>query len=141
MEHFKIVMDDKSTKVGGQQRLTTPDGFVLPLDISNGLPYLRMRPPTDRELSNPNIPHVVLTYDTDWNSCVLDHLVNDMEKWANSVPNCNPEDEQRLFDLVGVLKNNNAVTSFKDSKLDETTDFFENFNCVLPTDELYKQHH
>ncbi|CAJ1931596.1 unnamed protein product [Cylindrotheca closterium] len=150
MEHFKIVMDDKSTKVGGQQRLTTPDGFVLPLDISNGLPYLRMRPPTECELSNPNIPHVVLTYDTDWDPCVLDHLVDDMEEWAksipdhewaNPVPNCDPEDEERLFDLVGVLENNKAVTSFKDSKLDETTDFFENFNCVLPTDGLFEQHH
>ncbi|CAJ1963053.1 unnamed protein product [Cylindrotheca closterium] len=66
-------MDDKSTKVGGQQRLTTPDGFVLPLDIRNGLSYLRMRPPTDRELSNPDIPHVELTSDTDWDPSVLDH--------------------------------------------------------------------
>ncbi|CAJ1952080.1 unnamed protein product [Cylindrotheca closterium] len=141
MEHFKIVVDDKPTKVGGQQRLTTPDGFVLPLDISNGLPYLRMRPPTDLELSNPDIPHFVLTSNTDWDPSVLDHLINNMEKWANSVLNCDPEDEERLFDLVGVLKNNKAVTSFKDSRLDEITDFFENFNCVLPTDGLYEQHH
>ncbi|CAJ1968626.1 unnamed protein product [Cylindrotheca closterium] len=141
MEHFKIVVDDKSTKVGGQQRLTTPDDFVLPLVISNGLPYLQMHPPTDQELSNPNIPHVVLTSDTDWDPSVLDHLVDDMEEWAKSIPDHDPDDEKHLFDLLGVLKNNKAVTSLKDSKLDETTDFFENFNCVLPTDGLYKQHH
>ncbi|CAJ1950921.1 unnamed protein product [Cylindrotheca closterium] len=141
MEHFKIVVDDKSTKVGGQQRLTTPDGFVLPLDIRNGLPYLQMRPPTDRELSNPDIPHVVLTSDTDWDPSVLDHSIEDMEEWAKSVPDYDSEDEERPFDLVGVLKNNKAVTSFKESKLDETIDYFENFNCVLPTDGLYKQHH
>src|SRR5210317_731003 len=73
MEHFKVSVDDKSTKVGGQQRLTTPDGYIIPLDIKNGLPYLRMRPPTDRELSNPDIPHVVLTSDVVWDPSVLDH--------------------------------------------------------------------
>ncbi|CAJ1935684.1 unnamed protein product [Cylindrotheca closterium] len=105
-EHFKIVVDDKSPKVGGRQRLTTPDSFVLPLDISNGLPYLRMRSPTDRELSNPDIPHVVLTSDTDWEPSVLDHLIDNMEEWAKSVPDHDPGDEEHLFDLVGVLKNN-----------------------------------
>ncbi|CAJ1955375.1 unnamed protein product [Cylindrotheca closterium] len=128
MEHFKIVVDDKSTKVGGQQRLTTQDGSVLPLDIRSGLPYLRMHPPTDRELSNPNIPHVVLTSDTDWDPSVLDHSIDNMKEWAKSVPDHDPDDGEHLFDLVGVLKNNEAVTSFKDSKLDETIDFFENFN-------------
>ncbi|CAJ1963334.1 unnamed protein product [Cylindrotheca closterium] len=141
MEHFKIVVDDKSTKAGGQQRLTTPDGFVLPLDIRNGLPYLQMRPPKDGELSSPDIPHVVLTSDADWHPSVLDHLIKDMEEWAKSVPDYNSEDEERPFDLVGVLKNHKALTSFKEPKLDGTIDYFENFNCVLPTDGLYEQCH
>ncbi|CAJ1946162.1 unnamed protein product, partial [Cylindrotheca closterium] len=80
MEHFKIVVDDKFTKAGGQQRLATP-------------------------------------------------------------PNYNSEDEERPFDLVGVLKNNKALTSFKEPKLDGTIDYFQNFNCVLPTDGLYEQRH
>jgi transposase InsO family protein len=140
MEHFKITVDDKSAKVGGQQRLTTPDGFVLPLDVRNGLPYLRMRPPTDRELSNPDIPHVVLTSDTDWDPSVLDHQVDDMEAWANSIPDYDSDDEERPFDLVGILKNNKTITSFKESKLDKAIEFFQNFNIVLPTDGLYEQY-
>src|SRR5210317_2076684 len=43
------------------------------------------------------------------------------------------------FDNVGLLKNNKAVTTFKESKLDQAIDFFETFNCVLPTDGLYEQ--
>ncbi|CAJ1934898.1 unnamed protein product [Cylindrotheca closterium] len=100
-----------------------------------------MRPPTDRELSNPDIPHVVLTSDGDWDPSALDHSIEDMEELAKSVPDYNSEDEERPFDLVGVLKNNKALTSFKEPKLDGTIDYFQNFNCVLPTDGLYEQRH
>ena len=140
MEHFKIHVDDKSIKVGGKQQLTTPEGFIIPLDIKNGLPYLKMRPPTDRELSNPDIPHIVLTSDVDWDPSVLDYSIPDMDAWVQSTPDYASDDEERPFDDVGILKNNKAVTSFKESKLDAAIDFFENFNCVLPTDGLYEQH-
>ncbi|CAJ1941473.1 unnamed protein product [Cylindrotheca closterium] len=38
MEHFGIEVDDRSSKVGGKQRLSAPDGWVIPMEIVNGLP-------------------------------------------------------------------------------------------------------
>ena len=35
-------MSDKSIKVGGTQKRTTPDGFIILLDMQHGLPYLNM---------------------------------------------------------------------------------------------------
>ena len=50
LKHFGNDVNDKSVKVeGGTQRILTLDGYILPLDIKNGLPYLRMRPYTDKE--------------------------------------------------------------------------------------------
>jgi hypothetical protein len=33
LEHFKNTVDDKSIKASGGQHLTTPDGYVIPIDI------------------------------------------------------------------------------------------------------------
>ena len=49
LEHFKNKVDDRSMKVGGTQCIRTHDGYVIPLDIINGLPYLKMEPNTDEE--------------------------------------------------------------------------------------------
>ena len=49
MEHHKIQVSDKSMKVGGMQRIRTPDGYIMPLDVRNGLVYLPMRPCADEE--------------------------------------------------------------------------------------------
>ena len=51
LEWFKNDVNDKSLKIsGGLQRIQTHDGYVHPLDIKNGLPYIPMRPYTDKEL-------------------------------------------------------------------------------------------
>jgi hypothetical protein len=39
LEHYKNRVDDRSIKSGGRQCLTTLEGYVIPLDIINGLPY------------------------------------------------------------------------------------------------------
>lgn len=52
------------------QLITTNDGFELPLHIRNGLPYLDMRPYTDREWDT--LPHVVMTSDVNWDPSTLD---------------------------------------------------------------------
>ena len=55
-------MNEKSCRVpGGLQRIITPDGYLMPLDILQGLCYLKLRPPTDKEMDE--LPHVVLTWD------------------------------------------------------------------------------
>ena len=75
LEWYKNEVNDKSSKVkGGEQRIITPDGYVLPLSIRNGLPYLQMKPPTQHDLDT--LPHVILTSDEDWDPTVLDHEVD-----------------------------------------------------------------
>jgi len=49
MEYYGLNVDEKSRKVRGLQRITTNDGFVFAVNIRRGLPYLDMRPFTDKE--------------------------------------------------------------------------------------------
>jgi hypothetical protein len=48
-EAYKNHVDDRSMKFGGTQCIRTNEGYVIPLDIINGLPYLKMQPHTDTE--------------------------------------------------------------------------------------------
>jgi hypothetical protein len=51
-------VNDHSIKIeGGRQRLTTPDRYVIPIDVRHGLPYITMRPFTDEEFKK--LLHVV----------------------------------------------------------------------------------
>ena len=70
MEYFNVSVDDRSTKVGGKQRLTTLEGYVMPLKFKSGLPYLPIYPPTDSELEQ--LPHVHMTSSIPWDPTVLD---------------------------------------------------------------------
>jgi hypothetical protein len=54
----------------GLQRIQTVDGYVFPLSIQDGLPYLGMRPYTDVEYKST--PHVILTSNVDWDPRLLD---------------------------------------------------------------------
>jgi hypothetical protein len=49
-------VNDHSIKIdSGRQQLTTPDGYVIPIDFKRGLPYITMRPFTDEEFKEPLI--------------------------------------------------------------------------------------
>ena len=63
------------------QRMVTPDGWIIPLHIRNGLAYMDMRPPTQDEYETYD--HVVLTSDVTWDLTVLDNETD------LSVPNDN----------------------------------------------------
>ena len=82
MEHYKNHVDDRSYKVGGKQCITTNDGYIFPLDVRDGLPYISLRPFTDEEWTT--LPHIVLTSDADWDPSVLDHRLSDDDKWYNA---------------------------------------------------------
>jgi hypothetical protein len=43
LEALKLLVDEKSRFAGGTQRISTPDGFFIPLDIVNGLPYFKIQ--------------------------------------------------------------------------------------------------
>ena len=69
-EHNGHTIDDRSIRVGGKQRVVTADGYVIPLQIRNGLPYMEMTPPTKEELDI--LPHVHATSDLPWEPSILD---------------------------------------------------------------------
>jgi hypothetical protein len=49
-------VNNRSIKIdGGRQRLTPPDGYVIPINVRHGLPYITMRPFTDKEFEE--LPH------------------------------------------------------------------------------------
>ena len=62
MEAFKQTVHNKSTKVGGKQHIRMLDGYIIPLNIQSGLPYMTIRPFMDKKWED--LPHVILTADT-----------------------------------------------------------------------------
>jgi hypothetical protein len=63
---------------GGKQRILI-DGYQLPLDFKNSLPYLQCQKPTDEELSP--LPHIIMTSDVNWNPSKYDKDIDDIEKF------------------------------------------------------------
>lgn len=101
LEFFQNDVNDKSVKVsGGLQRIRTLDGYVLPLNIRSGLPYLPMRPYTDDEWDS--LPHVILTSDADWDPSVLDHVFHSQDEiWYDAITHLEDDPTHNLFDEFG----------------------------------------
>ena len=57
--------------------MITAEGYVIPINIRDGLPRIDMRPATDDDLSR--YPHVYITADTPWDQSVLDNEFDDDE--------------------------------------------------------------
>ena len=49
MKSFKQLVYDKSIKVGSKQRIETTDGYIIPINFRNGLPFINLRPYKDKE--------------------------------------------------------------------------------------------
>ena len=59
LEHMGLVVHDTPAAHGGYQMVITREGYIIPLQVKDGLCYMKMRPPTDEELSS--LPHVIMT--------------------------------------------------------------------------------
>ena len=70
MESFGLLIDDKSHVIGGTQCIVTNEGYVVPLHIRNGLPYMSMSQPTDADMAS--FPHVFFCSDSPWDPSYLD---------------------------------------------------------------------
>ena len=71
MTHFGVDIDDKSVKIGHKQRIITPEGYVIPLVISGGLPYMPMEKPTEEEMEK--YPTIFFTSDQPWDPTIVDY--------------------------------------------------------------------
>jgi hypothetical protein len=91
LEWYKNDVNDKAVHVpGGLQRLTTMDGYVIPLIIKDGLARLDIWPHTDHE--HETLPHVFLTFEVEWDPTVMDHEFTDESQWG--------EDNLAIVDLI-----------------------------------------
>ena len=108
LEHHKLTVDDKSRKVDGNQRITTMDGHVIPLNIRNGLPHMTMRPCTDEEWER--LPKVMLTADVDWDPKVLDDEMEDDDEWFNAMDDLPDLTPDPLFDEFGEYRHTVEVS-------------------------------
>ena len=99
LEAFKQKVYDKSIKVMGKQRIETIEGYVIPLNFRNGLPYITMRPYKDSEWET--LPHITLTADIDWDPSVLDNEIEDNEEWFNAISEPPKIASDQLFDKYG----------------------------------------
>ena len=71
MEAFGLDVYDHSIASGKiKPRITTPDGFHIPLEVRMGLVYMSMHVPTDEDMDS--LPHVTMTSDSLWNPSVFD---------------------------------------------------------------------
>ena len=96
------MVHDKAIKVGGKQHIETLDGYIIPLNISSGLPYITICPYTDTEWDN--LPHVILTADMDWDPTILDHEMEDREEWFDAMQDLPVIEPDPLFNVVGNYK-------------------------------------
>jgi hypothetical protein len=90
---------DKLIKVGGKQCIETLDGYVIPLNICSGLPYVSIQPYTNTEWDE--LPHVILTADVDWDPTIIDCELEDGEEWFDAMQDIPEIDPDPLFDEVG----------------------------------------
>ena len=77
---FNLDVNDipiKSPCGKGLQRILTPEGYIIPLKIRNGLVYMDMVAPTDEDMDT--YPHVFFTSDMPWDPTILDDDDNDIE--------------------------------------------------------------
>jgi hypothetical protein len=94
-------VNDHSIKIdGGRQRLTTPDGYVIPIDIRCGLPYITMRPFTDEEFEE--LSHVLWTSEDDWDPTSLDSVISDDPNWYKVEPS--PPLPNPMYDEYGEFR-------------------------------------
>ena len=101
----------------------TVDGYVIPLDMINGLAYLKMRPYTDKEWKE--LPHIIMMSDMEWEPGVGDKTLSDDDKWYDSyadeaeIPNSTPFDEFGDYkDLQGETEPDVDDVPFDDGELD-----------------------
>jgi hypothetical protein len=99
MEFYRNQVDDRSMRNGGTQCISTFDGYVLPLDIINGLAHLKSRPFSEREWQD--LPHVVMTSDVEWDPSVLDNNISTEPKWYASMKPKTKDVITNPFDDIG----------------------------------------
>jgi len=83
--HKGNIVHDRSLKVGGAQHVRALDGYVLPIDIDNGLPHMSQVPHTQKDFDE--LPHVIFSSSAEWDPTVLDNKLSSQPNWFDIVKN------------------------------------------------------
>ena len=127
MEHYGAHINDRSSLLpGGKQRILIDD-YQIPLDINNGLAYLRCRQPTDNELAT--LPHIVMTSDVDWDPRLYDHNIDDLDAFHDTSEDFVIHD---TFDQYGEYRHRTVATHH----VDPPDDFFDAVEYVNVDDVI-----
>ena len=96
-------VDDRAVEHGGEQCITTDNGYKIPMCLRNGLPYVKGRPYTDKEWIE--LPHVHLTSDDIWDPSKLnkDLSVEDLYHTPIQLPTPSDLQVHPDYDLEGGL--------------------------------------
>ena len=145
LESFANDGNDKLIHIpGGLQGIQTVDGYVFPLSIRDGLPYLGMRPYTDVEYEPP--PHVILTSDVDWDQRLLDFDIDEDNDWYDAISDNMNHSE--LFDAFSnytghttELEVSSADTWFDTVTPDQYTRVQLEEAMIVCSEHAYRVHH
>ena len=122
-EHYKNKVDDRSMKVGGSQCIFTLEGYMIPLDIINGLPYMRMEAPTEKEFNE--LPHVIMTSGKEWNVKCLDNMLSTREAWWKDVKEYSTALVKTPFDEKGAYRKRYIPGAEHSDSEDDVSEFDE----------------
>jgi hypothetical protein len=119
LEAFGVQVDEQSKLVtNGKQQISTPDAYSFPLDIIQGLAYIKIRPPTDDELTS--LPHIIFTSDDDWYPTIIDNITTDdispitgNENGYTNNFNKFGEYKQKLFNEVSIFITTKLASSLQ----------------------------
>ena len=106
-EAFKNQVDDKSVKASGKQCVFMLDGYAMPINTKNGLPYIKMHPFSDHEWDT--LPHAVATGDNIWDPSSLDHNQSDDDAWCDTTSDPPDGVHNEAFDEVGDCHHRTAL--------------------------------
>ena len=66
--------------IGGNQCIQTLNGYIIPLDIQDGLLYMPLCTPTNNELDT--LLSIILISNMEWDPCVVDNLKSNTPDWV-----------------------------------------------------------
>jgi hypothetical protein len=78
----------------------TGKGYIIPINVRRGLPYIMMRPFTDKEFDE--LPHVLWTSEDNWDPTSLDSVISDDPNWYEAEPS--PPLTDLMYDEYGEFR-------------------------------------
>ena len=118
------------------------NGYIIPLDIQDGLPYMPLHVPTNNELDT--LLNIILISDMEGDSCVIDNLKSNDPDWISKIKEPpipamdSPFNEYGDYHNITVAKyhftSQELINPCEISVIDDTIDY-----CVLTTLESQQQ--